>query len=172
MRRKSFQGMGCPIAGALEHVGEWWTLLIMRDVLDGYTRFDELERNLGIAPTMLTSRLRTLVEAGLVERARYSASPPRYEYRPTASGRDLASVIVALYTWGAKHTAVRNSQVTLVDQDSGREIDPVFVDRHSGRRLSEMNSAFLAGPEADTFIQTRLDPELRASRRRRRRDTH
>ncbi|BAW07075.1 winged helix-turn-helix transcriptional regulator [Nocardia seriolae] len=168
MQRKSFQGMSCPIAGALEQVGDWWTLLIMRDVLDGFTRFDELERNLGITPTTLTSRLRTLAEAGLVERVQYSANPPRYEYPATESGRDLAPVIVALYNWGAKHSAVRDSQVILVDQSSGERIDPVFVDRNSGRRLSELDAAFLPGPEADAFMQTRLDPALRRSRRQRR----
>jgi DNA-binding HxlR family transcriptional regulator len=167
MRRTSFEEMGCPIAGALDLVGDWWTLLIMRDVLDGFSRFDELERNLGIAPNMLTRRLRTLVDNGLVERRRYSDSPARYEYLPTASGKDLRPVIVALYAWGAKHSAVGTSQVVLVDRDSGDEILPALVDRNSGRRLSELRIEFLPGPRADAEMRRRLDPESRAVRRRR-----
>lgn len=167
MRHTSFQSMGCPVAGALEMVGDWWTLVIMRDVLDGFTRFDELQRNLGIAPTMLTRRLRTLVEAGVLQRRQYTAAPKRFEYTPTPRGKDLAVVIVALYTWGVKHSAVGSSKVVLVDQDNGAEVVPVLTDRTSGRQLSEINAVFLAGPRADAFMKNRLDPALRQARRRR-----
>jgi DNA-binding HxlR family transcriptional regulator len=167
MRHTSFQSMGCPVAGALEIVGDWWTLVIMRDVLDGFTRFDELQRNLGIAPTMLTRRLRTLVEARLLQRRPYTATPKRFEYTPTPRGQDLAMVIIALYTWGVRHSAVGNSQVVLVDQDNGEEIIPVLTDQTSGRQLSAINAAFLAGPRADAFMKDRLDPALRQARRRR-----
>ncbi|MGK8489899.1 winged helix-turn-helix transcriptional regulator [Nocardia asiatica] len=167
MRRTSFQAMGCPIAGALEHVGDWWTLLIVRDALDGFTRFDEFERNLGIAPTMLTRRLRTLVESGLLERRRYNQSPPRYEYLITDKGRDLSPVIVALYAWGRKHTGSNAPSVVLTDQDTDEEIVPGLVDQRSGRPLSAVDLAFLPGPGADPFMRERLDPELRAARRRR-----
>ncbi len=159
--------MGCPIAGALECVGDWWTLLIVRDAVDGFTRFDEFERNLGIAPNMLTRRLRTLVESGLLERRRYNQSPPRYEYLITDKGRDLSPVLVALYAWGRKHTETNAPSVVLTDQDTGEEIVPGLVDRHSGRPLSAVNLAFLAGPGADPPMRERLDPELRAARRRR-----
>ncbi|MGQ4600705.1 winged helix-turn-helix transcriptional regulator [Nocardia sp. R6R-6] len=165
MRHTSFQSMGCPVAGALELVGDWWTLVIMRDVLDGFTRFDELQRNLGIAPSMLTRRLRTLVESGLLQRRQYTATPKRFEYTPTPRGKDLAVVIVALYAWGVKHSAVGNSQVVLVDQGNGEEIIPVLTDQTSGRQLSAINSAFLAGPQADAFMKDRLDPTLRQARR-------
>ncbi|WP_216893893.1 winged helix-turn-helix transcriptional regulator [Nocardia alni] len=167
MRRTSFQSMGCPIAGALELVGDWWTLVIMRDVLDGFTRFDELHRNLGIAPTMLTRRLRELVEAGLLERSRYDTAPPRFEYLPTQQGKDLAVVIVALYAWGVKHSAAGSDQVVLTDQDTGDTIIPVWMDKSTGRRISAMNAAFLPGPHAEDFIQERLDPQLRTIRRQR-----
>lgn len=158
--------MGCPIACALEQVGEWWTLLIMRDALDGFTRFDEFERNLGIAPNMLTRRLKSLVEAGLLERRQYQDRPPRHEYLPTRRGRELTPVIVALYAWGNKH-ASDGRGVVLVD-DQGKEIDPVFVDRRTGRTLGESNARFVAGPAASTALALRLDPDLRADRRSRR----
>jgi len=105
MRRKSFDKMSCPIARSLERVGEWWSMLIMRDALHGMTRFDEFQNNLGIAPNMLTRRLNSLVEAGLLERRRYSEHPPRHEYVPTARGRDLRPVVIALLAWGNKHFA-------------------------------------------------------------------
>src|SRR3981189_1399917 len=96
MRRKSFEKMACPIARGLERVGEWWSMLIMRDALHGMTRFDEFEKSLGIAPNMLTRRLNALVEAGLLERRRYSEHPPRAEHLLTARGRDFRSAIVGL----------------------------------------------------------------------------
>lgn len=167
MRRTSFQTMGCPIAGALEHVGDWWTLLIMRDALDGFSRFDEFGHNLGIAPNMLTRRLNTLVEAGLLERRRYNDAPPRYEYIVTGKGRDLFPVVVALYEWGRKHADTAEPSVVLVDRDTGEEIVPGLVDRDSGRPLSTVNFAFLAGPGADDRMRERLDPDRRAARRHR-----
>ena len=87
MRRKSFQKMHCPIARSLERVGEWWSILILRDALHGLKRFDEFEQSLGISPTMLTRRLAGLVKAGLLERRRYNERPPRYEYALTERGR-------------------------------------------------------------------------------------
>src|SRR3954471_14392556 len=96
MRRKSFHKMLCPIARSLERVGEWWSMLIMRDALHGMTRFDEFQKNLGIAPNMLTRRLNALVEAGLLDRRRYNDRPPRHEYVPTARGRDLRPVVISL----------------------------------------------------------------------------
>ncbi|KQU07021.1 hypothetical protein ASG56_05525 [Rhodococcus sp. Leaf7] len=166
MQRSSFDSMGCPIADTLEQVGEWWTLLILRDALDGFTRFDEFERNLGIAPNMLTRRLKSLVEAGLLERRQYQDRPPRYEYVPTRRGRELTPVIIALYAWGNKHVDSDDRGVILVD-DAGEEIDPVFVDRRTGRTLGESNARFVAGPAASESLARRLDPDLRAERRTR-----
>ena len=72
MERKSFGKMACPIARSLERVGEWWSILIIRDALHGFTRFDEFQKSLNIAPNMLTRRLSALVDAGLLERRRYA----------------------------------------------------------------------------------------------------
>src|ERR1700750_170873 len=77
MQRKSFDRMSCPIARSLERVGEWWSILILRDALHGLTRFDQCQKRLGIAPNMLTRRLNALVDAGLLERRRYSERPAR-----------------------------------------------------------------------------------------------
>ena len=86
MQRKSFGRMPCPIARSLEHVGEWWSILVLRDALHGLKRFDQFRKSLGIAPNVLARRLSCLVEAGLLERRRYSERPPRDEYVPTARG--------------------------------------------------------------------------------------
>src|SRR3954469_8214246 len=115
MRRKSFGNMQCPIARGLERVGEWWSILILRDALYGLTRFDEFQKSLGIAPNMLARRLSALVEAGLLERHRYSQHPPRDEYRLTGRGWDFLPVLLAMLAWGNRHFAPEGASVLIVD---------------------------------------------------------
>lgn len=103
MRRKSFAGMPCPIARSLDVVGEWWTLLIVRDALDGARRFDDFRKS-GIADNILSARLDLLVREGILERQAYQEHPPRYEYVLAEKGRDLLPVIVALGVWGLRWT--------------------------------------------------------------------
>ena len=79
----------CPLSATLGLVGEWWTLLILHDAFDGYSRFDQFQENLGISSSLLTSRLKRLVGAGLLERRQYQANPARYEYLLTELGRSL-----------------------------------------------------------------------------------
>jgi DNA-binding HxlR family transcriptional regulator len=155
MQRKSFGKMACPIARSLERVGEWWSILIIRDALHGFTRFDEFQKSLNIAPNMLTRRLSALVDAGLLERRRYSERPPRYEYILTERGRDFRPVIVAMFAWGNKHFAPEGASVLLVDQKTRRAADPVLVDRRSGRPLSERDFVFAAGPAASQRTRRR-----------------
>src|ERR1700752_254911 len=114
MQRKSLDRMPCPIARSLERVGEGWSMLILRDALHGFTRFDQFQKSLGIAPNMLTRRLNALVEAGLLERRPYSVHPPRDEYVLTACGRDFRPVIVALLAWGNRHFAPEGASVQLI----------------------------------------------------------
>src|SRR5258705_12353120 len=111
MQRKSFSRMPCPIARSLERVGEWWSMLILRDALHGFTRFDQFQKSLGIAPNMLARRLDALVEAGLLERRRYSEHPPRDEYLPTARGRDFRPGLGAPPAFGNKHFAPQGANV-------------------------------------------------------------
>src|ERR1700716_1548704 len=133
MQRKSFGNMQCPVARILERVGEWWSILMLRHSLHGFTRFDQFQKSLGIAPNMLTRRLNALVEAELMERRRYSERPPRDEYVLTARGRDFRPVIVALLAWGNKHFAPEGASVLLIDARTGLAADPVMVDRKTGR---------------------------------------
>jgi len=105
MQRKSFADMPCPIARTLERVGEWWSILILRDAFAGVTKFDDFRASLGIAPNMLARRLVALVDAGMLERRRYSDRPPRDEYVLTERGRDFHPVLVELVAFGRKHYA-------------------------------------------------------------------
>ena len=100
MLKRTYEGQDCSIANALEVVGERWTLLIIRDALLGLRRFDEFQRNLGIARKVLTDRLRWLVDEGILERVPYQEHPKRYEYHLTRKGRDLHVALVGLRQWG------------------------------------------------------------------------
>jgi DNA-binding HxlR family transcriptional regulator len=155
MQRKSFGNMQCPVARSLERVGEWWSILILRDALRGMTRFDQFQKSLGIAPNMLTRRLNALVASGLLERRRYSEHPPRDEYVLTARGRDFRMVTVALLTWGNRHFAPEGTSVMLVDAQSGTPVDPVLVDRKTGRAITEADHRYVAGPAAGTSVRKR-----------------
>jgi DNA-binding HxlR family transcriptional regulator len=155
MRRKSFGNMQCPIARSLERVGEWWSILILRDAFNGVTRFDQFQENLGIAPNMLARRLNSLVEAGLLERRRYSERPPRDEYVLTEAGRDFRPVLWALLAWGNKHFAPEGKSVVIVDRRTGDEAEPVLIDRKSGRALAAPDFGPAAGPAADTRTRRR-----------------
>ncbi len=95
--------MPCPVARTLDKVGEWWSILILRDAFFGLTRFDQFQASLGIAPNMLTSRLNALVDGGMLERRRYSERPPRDEYVLTARGRAFKPVLNAMRDFGEAH---------------------------------------------------------------------
>jgi DNA-binding HxlR family transcriptional regulator len=149
MRRKSFEGLTCPIARSLERVGEWWSILILRDAFLGATRFEQFQKNLDIAPNMLTKRLGALVESGLLERRQYSERPPRHEYLLTEMGRDFRPVLWSLLAWGNKHFAPEGATVVIVDAENGAVADPVLVDRSSGRVLAAPAFRSAPGPAAD-----------------------
>ena len=158
MRHKSFGNMRCPIARSLEQVGEWWSILILRDALQGLTRFDQFQESLGIAPNILTRRLNSLVESGLLERRRYNERPPRDEYVLTPAGRDFRPVLWALLAWGNKHFAPEGVSVVIIDSQSGAEAEPVLVDRKSGRPLVTPAFRSAAGPAADARTRRRYTP--------------
>jgi DNA-binding HxlR family transcriptional regulator len=155
MKRTSFADAECPIALGLETVGDWWTILILRDVFDGFTRFDDIQRSLGISPSMLTRRLKAMVDAGLLTRRRYSEHPPRDEYVPTEAGAAFRPVLLALYTWSEEHITGRARKLIAVDETTGEEIDPVVVDRRTGRPLDGHTIGFRAGENAGEGLRRR-----------------
>lgn len=140
--------MPCPIARSLERVGEWWSILILRDAFQGLTQFDQFQKSLGIAPNMLARRLNTLVENGLLERRRYSERPPRDEYVLTEKGRDFRPVLWALLAWGNRHWAPEGPSVVVVDAETGIPADPVLMDRVSGKIMTHDTFHPAPGPAA------------------------
>jgi DNA-binding HxlR family transcriptional regulator len=109
MRNAEFASSVCPVARTLARVGDGWSLMILRDAFLGRTRFDEFRTSLGVAPNILTDRLGRLVEAGFLERRRYSERPPRDEYVLTATGRDFQGVMDALKAFGERNYALEPS---------------------------------------------------------------
>jgi len=105
MQRTRFGDMSCSIARTLEVAGEPWSPLILRNVWVGLTRFDQIQRDLGISRKVLAERLKWLVEQDVLERQAYSERPPRYEYRLTEKGFELVDVLLAITAWGDRWTA-------------------------------------------------------------------
>ncbi len=146
----------CPLSTTVQHVGEWWTLLILHDAFDGYTRFDQFQENLGISSSMLTARLKTLVADGLLERRPYQSNPVRHEYVLTDLGRTLRPVILALAAWGNSRLEPERRSMIVVDANSGDEVEPVIVDARTGRRLDDSATyVFAAGPAASPAMRDR-----------------
>src|SRR5579884_1427736 len=134
MRRKRFADMACPIARSLDIVGEWWTLLIVRDALVGATRFEEFRRT-GIADNILSSRLDLLVREGILERRAYQEHPVRHEYLLTEKGRDLLPVVVALGMWGLKWTEGPGRAPRLLHTVCNAEVSQTFACPACGERV-------------------------------------
>jgi DNA-binding HxlR family transcriptional regulator len=156
MQRTRFTTMDCPIARSLDRVGEWWSILILRDALGGMTRFEEFQKSLKIAANMLTRRLNTLVEAGFLERRRYSEHPPRHEYVVTERGRDFRPILIALIAFGNRHFAPEGASVSIVDAVSGAPAEPILVDRLTGRPLVSSEFELVAGPAASEAMKARM----------------
>jgi DNA-binding HxlR family transcriptional regulator len=126
----------CSIARAMEILGERWTFLILRECFYGVRRFSDMQRNLGIARNILSTRLQSLVAAGVLERVPYQADPPRFEYRLTEAGRDLYPSIVTLMRWGDRHlTGELGPPVVLRHNVCGHEADPLLVCAHCHEEL-------------------------------------
>ena len=155
MQRTSFKHMECPAARALDCVGEWWSILILRDAFHGLSRFDEFQGSLGIAPNILARRLKHLTENGLIERRLYNERPPRYEYRLTAKGRDFFPVLVALLAWGNKHLTPEGISVQLADRRSGHLLEPVLVDGRTGASITPETVTLRPGPAASAQVRAR-----------------
>jgi len=102
VERKSFRDVNCSVAQGLELIGEWWTLLIIRDTFMGVRRFDDFQRRLGISRNVLNQRLTRLVDEGILRKVPYQDRPVRYDYRLTEKGIDLWPVITAIRQWGDK----------------------------------------------------------------------
>ncbi|MET0387904.1 MAG: helix-turn-helix domain-containing protein [Polyangiales bacterium] len=148
MERKSFEDMRCSVAQCLEIVGEWWTMLVIRDAFLGVRRFDELQTRLGIARNVLAQRLGKLVEAGILEKRPYQEHPPRYDYVLTPKGRDLWPVLTTLRQWGDKHAAPHGAPIEVVHEKCGHVGAWALQCTHCGEPVTHRDVRVRPGPGA------------------------
>lgn len=153
--------MSCSVAASLEEVGDWWTLLIIRDALLGLRRFEDFQGSLGIARNILSNRLERLVRSGILERRAYQDHPPRREYRLTEKGRDLLPVIVTLMQWGDRWLWPPGQHpFRLIHEDCGQETQARLVCQECGGALTARNTTRMPAPGLDlsrlNAVQLRL----------------
>ena len=153
MLNRDYEGQNCSIARALEVVGERWTLLIIRDLLLGLHRFDELQESLGIARNVLTDRLNRLVEEGVVERVLYSERPERYEYQLTKKGLDLQIALTALREWGDEYLSDKPPRLLLRKVDKTPVVLALVPKGTKSLRADEVEA--VDGPGAATSAPRR-----------------
>jgi DNA-binding HxlR family transcriptional regulator len=157
VKRTSLAGADCPIARALDVIGDWWSLLIIRDALTGRRRFGEFQKSLGLAKNILTMRLRALVDRGILETAPAADGSVYQEYVLTRKGRGIFPILVALRQWTEEFDAHPGEIATLlVDRETGRPVRKLELHAQDGRLLG--------------FGDTTLKPR-RASKRRQRATT-
>jgi DNA-binding HxlR family transcriptional regulator len=156
MQPNSHSIQECPVGRAVETVGEWWSILILRDAFQGATRFDEFSQSLGIAPNILSRRLAHLTATGMFVRRRYNERPPRYEYVLTNKARDFFPVVVALLAWGNRHLAPKGESIVLANRDDRRPFAPVVVDSQDMQPITLANAVVVAGPRASRGMRARL----------------
>jgi len=123
VKRSSVGHFNCSIARALDVVGEWWSLLVLRDVFMGVRRFEAIQSDLGIARNVLSDRLSTLVDAGVLTKRRYQEHPDRYEYVLTDMGRELAPVLGALMRWGDRWLSPDGPPMVMLHKECGEPVE-------------------------------------------------
>lgn len=165
MRSKSFEGMTCSVADVLGALGDRWGMLIVRDLLLGLSRYDDLKQSTGITNTTLSDRLKSLEENTLIERQRYQTRPDRYEYRLTPMGRDVALVVQALAQVGDKWNLghLPGPPLRFIDAASGRPVKLAVVDEASGDAIRSPSLRVEAGPGADELVRWRLEKGMRGT---------
>ncbi len=147
MQFTSLADWNCSIARTLDVVGEWWTPLILRDAFRGTTRFDDFQASLGMARSVLTSRLRKLTDQGILQRHAYCEHPPRYEYKLTEKGLALFPVIAAMLHWGdtwAPTPAV--PPVVFIHDTCGNVTQPMLTCPHCNGEVTTGNTRSAPGP--------------------------
>lgn len=137
MSKKRFENDPCSVARALDDVGDWWSLLIVRQAMYGTRRFVDFQKELGIARNILGARLSKLVDNQVLKKVDVGESGQRYEYRLTAKGRDLFTVLVALRQWGDRwNRAEDDPPLRLVDRRLKQPLQPVKALDAEGREVT------------------------------------
>jgi DNA-binding HxlR family transcriptional regulator len=146
VKRSSVGHFNCSIARALDIVGEWWTLLVLRDVFLGVRRFEAIQADLGIARNVLSDRLTTLVDNGVLTKRQYLEHPERYEYVLTDMGRDLVPVLLALMRWGDRWLSPEGPPMLLVHRECGQPIEWGEHCAHCGVAVDPRHVRMIRGP--------------------------
>ncbi|HYV01447.1 MAG TPA: helix-turn-helix domain-containing protein [Actinomycetota bacterium] len=147
--RTWFTNENCSVARTLEVIGERWTMLVLRETFFRVRRFDQFQRNTGAARNILSDRLRTLVEHGILERRQYQDRPPRFEYRLTEKGVDLYPILIALMQWGDKHAPGESGPpVVLEHRGCGTISSPQLVCPECGEPVGARDMRAQPGPGA------------------------
>jgi DNA-binding HxlR family transcriptional regulator len=149
MARKRFNDMNCAAAQALEQIGDWWTLLIVRESFYGTSTFSEFQERLGIAKNILTERLNALVDHDVMQREQTKPGVDRYSYRLTPKGEALLPVLVSLMQWGDEWIFAGKGPLRVLDATERKPIRPVAVESSDGRRLKIDDLRFKPGRGAD-----------------------
>ena len=150
----------CSIARTLQVVGERWTLLVLREVFTGQRRFEEIQRNLGVATNILSDRLQTLVDGGILERRPLADRSDRSEYRLTEKGLDLNSVLLELMRWGDRWDAPAGAPMAVEHRDCGHETHAVQTCSHCGGELTARNVRVHPGPGAQESSVVNPEPSV------------
>ena len=156
MRHSGFPSQICSIARALEVIGEWWTLLIVREAFFGTERFSDFQERLGIAKNVLSHRLAKLVEAGVLVRTPMQGRGNPAAYQLTDEGRDLLPVLIALMQWGDKWINADGSPVRVVTRDGGKDIARLCVISRAGQKVTLDDLKIVPGPGADQEVVRRF----------------
>jgi DNA-binding HxlR family transcriptional regulator len=148
MERASFAKMECPIARAVDEIGDAWSLLILREAFKGAATFSDFEAHLPIAPTTLTRRLDALTSRKFFRRTPYQSKPTRHRYELTKKALELMPILLALGSWGNRWLAPEGALLDIVDPESGDAMDVAVVDRRTSKPLRPGHVALTAGPGA------------------------
>lgn len=150
--------MACSIAGAADVIGDKWTVLLIRDLFVGISKFDDFHTSLEIPTTTLANRLKDLTDQGLVEKRPYQRNPTRFDYRLTQKGLDLWPVLLALAHWGDKYnmSGCGAAPMVFVDRVSGEEVKLLAVGSKTGKPLRPSAIEPTAGPGSDDKVRKRL----------------
>ncbi|MEM9622179.1 MAG: helix-turn-helix domain-containing protein [Pseudomonadota bacterium] len=147
MKRSTFSEEPCSIARSLDILGDWWNPLILRECLYGIHRFQDIQQWLNIGRNILTTRLKQLVEEGLLEKRQYQSGPPRFEYHLTEKGYDATLVLMAVMSFGEKWYFKDNAApILLHHRETGHQVKPVLVDEFTGERIDPRQLVPAPGP--------------------------
>ncbi len=155
-----YDNLDCSVARTLEHIGERWTFMVLRDAFYGVRRFDDFQASLGIARNILTKRLTKLVEAGIMRKERYQEHPSRYEYRLTEKGRDLVPVLTSLLAWGDKWETQNEPPVRLIHTTCDNVMHSRAVCSECGGEINVFNLRL--DPVPQIVVERGLETKLAA----------